>query len=218
MKEILWAILAYIVSRPAIAAWIIRRAKRTAYVHITSRDGKRAYMNRWWFFNPNKDGDNNPITPRWPSLPSIRVHEILRPDDDKHLHSHPWQARTIVLKGWYAEERESDPHVECYREAGYTGTIRPELFHRITDVSKQGQMEPNGRGKWAPAETCTTLFFTWGKAGEWGFKVGERTVPWREYLAQQERCCFQPGNLVDDPAPGAPHGTRCTVCGTTYPF
>lgn len=26
------------------------------------------------------------------------------------------------------------------------------------------------------------MFFTWGESQGWGFKVGGRIVPWREYL------------------------------------
>ena len=30
----------------------------------------------------------------------------------------------------------------------------------------------------------STLFFTWGQSQGWGFKVGDRVVPWREYLGE----------------------------------
>lgn len=38
--------LAWLLSRPTVADWLIRRAMRTPYIHI---DG---YMSRWWLFNP----------------------------------------------------------------------------------------------------------------------------------------------------------------------
>lgn len=218
MKQILWAILAWIVSRRPIAALIIRIAKRTPYTHITGRNDTDVYMRRWWLFNPHsRDAAGAKQPPRWPWLPSIRVHEILRPDDDKHLHDHPFDARTIVLKGWYAEERESDPHVECYRERGYTGPITVGMFHRITDVSREGEYDTPD---WDVMEVCTTLFITFGQEAEdWGFKVAGRKVPWQEYLySPNYRCQRKLGKTCDwADAPTGP-GSVCRTCGETCPF
>lgn len=146
------------------------------------------YMGRWWLFNPYPaPGDY--ARKGWRDwLPSIRIHHIMRPDTDRHLHDHPWNARTIVLHGWYAEERYSDlwdkaererfiqkrgPAAvalllrERLRQRGYTGRLLFGEYHRISAVS-------NG-GVW-------TMFITWRKRGTWGFDVEGTKVPWREYL------------------------------------
>lgn len=183
MREIIWRGIARIVSRPAVSAWIIRRAMRTPYCPITSRDGSEIYMDRWWLFNPyTKDatGSAGPARRSW--LPSVRVHHIMRADDDGALHDHPWNARTIVMRGWYREERPAeDAMLEMptgwtlvsfrelhHRIAGYTGRVLFNSYHRISEVSPGG---------------VYTLWFTWKYRGTWGFMVDGHKVPWRKYLA-----------------------------------
>jgi hypothetical protein len=184
MLEFIWRGIARIVSRPAVADWIICRAQRTPYYPITSRDGSETYMDRWWLFNPySKDDAGNAGPPRWNWLPSIRVHHIMRADDDGAMHDHPWNARTIVLRGWYREERPltfnpatSSPDVvkssgewrdQWSRIAGYTGRVLFAQYHRISEVSPGG---------------VYTLWFTWKYRGTWGFLVDGKKVPWREHL------------------------------------
>lgn len=183
MREFLWRLVARIVCIPAVTSWLIRRAQRTPYAPITGPDGT-VYMDRWWLFNPYKamsDGEGK----RWSGLPSVRIHHIQREDSDRHLHDHPWNARTIVLRGHYLEERyfdyRSEPQgwVDFYpgeggkwfdlykRARGYTGRLLFGQFHRIKRVSDGG---------------VWTLFITWESQGTWGFDVEGNKVPWREYL------------------------------------
>lgn len=173
MREFIWRLIARIVSRPSVAVWLIARSLRTPYTHITSADGQDVYMGRWWLFNPyTKDADDNEI-PRYKWLPSIRIHHIRRADTDRHLHDHPWNARTIVLGPWYIEERppmaDNDffERDEFVRDAGYTGRLLFGQYHRISEVSPGG---------------VWTLFFTWRYLGTWGFDVDGKKVPYREYL------------------------------------
>lgn len=39
----------------------------------------------------------------WTPLFSIYLHNILKSDEDKHLHSHPWDYTSIILRGGYTE-------------------------------------------------------------------------------------------------------------------
>lgn len=173
MKASLWRIAAFIVSRRPVANYLIRRAQRTPYYAITGRSSDDLYMARWWLLNPyRKDADGNQIPARWRWLPSVRVHHIVRPDDDAHEHNHPWHARSIILRGGYLEERREEYRGARLRLRGYTQAIAPSVCHRITEVSAGG---------------AYTLFFTWGESQGWGFKVGGRIVPWREYLG--DRAC-----------------------------
>lgn len=179
-----WRALAWIVSRRPVARWLIARSRRTPYTPITSRDGSEIYMARHWLFNGYAKDSDDVEAARWPWLPSIRVHHILRADDDGHMHSHPWDARTIVLDGWYREERPAvdgmriSEDVEFRRAVdglrivrtrsrGYTGPVTYEMVHRISEVSPGG---------------VYTLWFTWKYQGTWGFLVDGKIVPWREYL------------------------------------
>lgn len=174
ISEFLWRLVALIVSRPAVVRWLIQRAKRTPYYHITGPDDS-VYMERYWLFNPYPA--HRPDARRWQFPISIRLHCIRREDQDRHLHDHPWNARTIILDGWYIEDREcvSDLYgLDSYlkiRTQGSTATLMHGEFHRISHV-------PVG-GVW-------TMFITGRKRGSWGFKVDGNKVPWREYLGIQE--------------------------------
>lgn len=183
-----WRFLAWLVTREKVFVWLLRRAFRTPYSHITNADGSDVYMRRFWLFNPygSESGERlegSDAAPRrswWREvLPSVRIHHIKRADQDRHLHSHPWNARTIILKGWYEEERYLDetPRGTAWRQlrgqdrrdlglppasgllvntehhvrvAGYTGRLLFKQYHRITKV-------PND-GVW-------TMFITWRKRG-----------------------------------------------------
>jgi hypothetical protein len=186
IREALWRIVAFIVTRPAITAWLICRAQRTPYRHIHGPDGS-LYMGRWWLFNPYPIEGQPDMRAKWlQRLPSARIHHIVRPDSDRHLHDHPWNARTIVLRNWYKERRicsyveggrlvmESDGKVrhEFTRERGYTGQLLFGEYHRISEVAPGGVF---------------TLFITWEKLGTWGFLVDGNKVPWREYLGIAEK-------------------------------
>lgn len=169
VSNALWSCFAWVVSRQPIADWLIERAKRTPYFHL---DG---YMDRWWLFNGY---GNDPSTPekqrqqkRISWLPSVRIHHILREDYARDMHDHPWNARTIILKGDYSEERlvherRGDSVVEYEREKGDTATLKFGEYHNITRVSEGGVF---------------TMFFTYKYMGTWGFYVNGKKVPHKLY-------------------------------------
>lgn len=191
MREALWRLVASILTRPAVTARLVAYAHKHPYSHIGSADGADVYMYRHWVFNPyGKDATGEPTPARWSWLPSVRLHRIMRPDADQHLHSHPWNARTIILEGWYKEQRPAEGNeldllygraianewdhsylgglrLDYRRLHGYTGRLLYGQYHRITQVSDDGVL---------------TLFFTWRKRGSGGFMVDGVKVPWREYL------------------------------------
>lgn len=179
MRNKLWSIIARQLARPAVASWLIERSKRTPYFHIQGDDGS-PYMDRFWLFNPY---DRETGKPRWaPLIPwSIRIHHIRREDRDEHMHDHPWNARTIILKGTYLEEMPYGP--EDHRPEGaicavwrYPGDTKSILFghyHRISRV-------PNPDG-------CYTLFISGKYQGTWGFLVDGVKIKWREYLEARKR-------------------------------
>lgn len=199
LSNLAWRAVASIAPRPRVFLWLLKRAVRTPYAPITSQDGTQIYMQRWWLFNPYKRGADAEQTPaRWPWLPSVRLHHIRVPDADRHLHDHPWNARTIVLAGWYNEERpfRALTHREAlspdgvrqtpdgtlalfHRKPSYTGRLLYAQYHRIAQVAEGGVF---------------TLFITWRKRGEWGFAVDGKKVPWQQYVAvrQTEAAAQQP--------------------------
>lgn len=207
MKEFLWKQLARFLAKPRIAEALIRYAKRTPYMHLPSNEDP-SYMERYWVFNPY---DRTTNKPRWGLLcpVSIRVHHIKREDLDRALHDHPWDARTIILRGWYeekrllvGEDRQRMIDQQCdaiskllealdpgkaevceyfTRQPGDTAALRFGEYHTITEVSEGG---------------VYTLFFSSSWKGVWGFLVNGVKVPWREYLGLPAK-----GDLSDAVAP-----------------
>lgn len=169
MKNLLWFLLAKLLAKPCIANWLIRRAQKTPYMHILSPSGDTVYMWRWWLFNPYNRKTNKP---RWSWVPfSIRVHHIARPDYDEHCHDHPWDARTIILRGGYTEKRLLTSKVEATehltRFPGDTAALEHGQYHSITEVMPGG---------------AVTLFITWKYQGTWGYLVDGVKIYWKTYL------------------------------------
>lgn len=177
--NLIWNLIARVLAKPRTVERLIARAKRTPYTHIRGPNGS-VYMERYWLFNPYPP-ESSGKRPWWKFPISIRLHRIMRPDGDRHLHDHPWNARTIILRGGYNEvRREVEPgrgtswidgdyvdEVEYYRRAGDTATLKFGEFHRIIWVSDGG---------------VWTLFITGKYRGTWGFNVDGIKVQWRKYL------------------------------------
>ncbi|MCD6006859.1 hypothetical protein [Halomonas sp. IOP_31] len=167
MRNLIWKILARLLAWPPIAQRLIARSQRTPYFAIVKDD--LVYMDRWWLFNPYNYETRQPKH-HWCPI-SIRVHHIQQPDDDRHLHDHPWNARTIILKGYYFEETPKQFKTLVKRGAGDTARIGFGQFHRIHTVSPGG---------------VYTLFISGKHRGAWGFLVDGAKVPWRKYLGIKE--------------------------------
>lgn len=166
----IWKLIARICAIPAVADWIIKRSFRTPYSHITDPKSGDMYMGRWWLFNPYP-GPEEQRKNRFPL--SIRVNWIRRPDSDRNLHDHPWNARTIILKGGYVERRlEGNGTVHVYKRLpGDTAKINFGQYHKIESL-----IEP--LGTW-------TIFITGKHRGTWGFLVDGAKVQWRKYLNKE---------------------------------
>lgn len=182
-----WRMIAWILSRPSVANWLIERAKETPYLHI-EKDGD-VYMERYWVFNPYRRGPDKQERSKYPWFPwNIRIHLIRRPDLDRHMHDHPWNARTIILKGGYVEKRLvgrlsvrnprtgetliDEEHVKTFtRPTGATAKIGFGMYHKITHIQ--------AGGAW-------TLFISGPYQGTWGFLVDGVKVQWRKYLGLEK--------------------------------
>lgn len=150
----MWKLLAKFCAIPWIANAIINYSKKEPYLHIGG------YMNRWWVFNPY---ELDHTKSRWGLPFSIRVHHILREDLGRDQHDHPWNARTIILKGWYIENRMG---YRVTRNKGDTASLKATDYHHIEQVSPGG---------------VYTLFFTGPYKHTWGFLVNGTKVPHNEY-------------------------------------
>lgn len=91
----------------------------------------------------------------------VMLHRILRPDPDRHLHDHPWDFLSLVLRGWYQEQRGRRIHTRRW-----WNFCRAEGAHKITVVSPD----------------CITLVFTGRKRRDWGFHTPTGWVHWKSYI------------------------------------
>lgn len=102
------------------------------------------------------------------------LHCFLRSDDDRALHDHPASSISIGLSGTAVEHTIAAGGVHRRRTL-VTGQLRlrsASFAHRI-------EIEP-GQAYW-------TLFVFWRKTRTWGFHCKGGWVPWREFVASDDR-------------------------------
>lgn len=118
------------------------------------------YMRRWWIL-PRNEGCN------------VYLHEILRSDDDRAGHDHPWGNTSYVIEGGYDEvtywrNRPWEVMATHRRTAGSTVRREAEDTHRL--------IVPEG-GR------AVSLFMTGPKSRDWGFWCpnGRGWVHWKDF-------------------------------------
>ncbi len=131
--------------------------------------GARPYLRRWYIIRLSKRG-----------LGNVYLHHILRSDDDRALHDHPWWNVSIVLRGGYWEwmpawvetdlpgilaRAESDLRV--WRGPGSIVFRRATAAHRLE--------LPFGKTAW-------TLFITGKNVRSWGFHCTQGWKHWRAFI------------------------------------
>lgn len=111
---------------------------------------ERPYLRRWWLVPRNE-------------YSNIYLHNIVRDDDDRALHDHPWDSTSIILSG---ELREILPDGERVLRPGSITSRDATSLHRLELVDGP----------------VWTLFITGPKVREWGFMCPDRGwVHWREF-------------------------------------
>ena len=102
---------------------------------------------------------------------NIFLHYIPQPDSDRDPHDHPWDFRSLLLRGGYDEDvymRIPPKHVNVtnYRRAPALGKREAETIHQITRV----------------LPGTFTLLLTGPYRRQWGFLTDEGWVHWKKYL------------------------------------
>lgn len=125
---------------------------------ICGRDGT-LYMRRWRLLG--KDG----ILGR-----NLMVHRIVRPDEDRAPHDHPWSFVSLVLRGGYLEQRQNSSGSVWWvrwRRPGSIAWRRATDLHRIHTIG--------GPEAW-------TLVATGPRVRSWGFQTVNGWVDHRAYF------------------------------------
>lgn len=180
--------------------WLINRAKRTPYFHLpgymerywlvpynavitrTLHDVRPIIVNGTVVGESNVsrlvvDG-TGPVNPwRRPFARLLqkmgiaaRIHHILRSDQGRDPHDHPWPFVTIILRGSYYEHRFD-------RDGRWAGTKWHGAGSVLFRCAKDFHMLELPQGK-----TAWTLFITGPKQQTWGFKplIGPK-IPYHQY-------------------------------------
>lgn len=115
------------------------------------------YIRRWWVIPRN----------RWAN---IYLHQIMRDDDDRALHDHPWDNVSIVLDGpGYLEVK---PSAVVARHRGSIVLRRAEAAHRLV-------LFRDASG--APVPTWS-LFVTGRLRRSWGFHCPKEWRHWKKFV------------------------------------
>lgn len=101
------------------------------------------YMNRWRFIHRKHFG--------------IRVHQIVRDDDDRALHDHPFDFVSVILRGGYIEQT-ADGKKTKYKPG--------QILFRSASALHRLDLNRNERGEVIPA---WTLVFRGPVLRRWGF-------------------------------------------------
>lgn len=149
------------------------------------------------------DAPGRPYLERWFAIPrnrlfNIYLHRVLRSDDDRALHDHPWVNASVILRTGYfellpleqtPEGRSLGPFRMIRRRVGEIVLRGPRTAHRLVTRSDCDDFYR----RWRPAET---LFLTGPKLRTWGFwctgrdRLGAREegdawprfVPWKDFV------------------------------------
>lgn len=128
------------------------------------------------YLNPFREPDvyiggrDNPYLKRWYVIPrnkrfNVYLHNMVRDDEDRALHDHPWPSLSVCLRGKLIEEmpgkvfRTIRPGRIVYRHA--------EFAHRLI----------------VPTGSAWTLFMTGRTVRQWGFICPKGWVHWRDFTS-----------------------------------
>ena len=147
-----------------LAEKLLNRALLTPYTHL---DG---YMLRWWLvpYSNTADGEGcGPVSWRRPIAKllqffgiAVRIHVIIRSDDARAMHNHPWWFVSLILQGGYLEYRPLYTNGRYYGNSSKHYSAGSIIFRRARDVHRLHLF---------PKQSVLTLFITGPRKKSWGF-------------------------------------------------
>jgi hypothetical protein len=122
---------------------------------------------------------DDPYLKRWHLVPrnkfsNVYLHEILKDDDDRALHDHPWDFQSIILRGSYIEYCVIVPGDEPHHRIFHRGDLN---FHRAEHAHRLQVL----------AGPVVTLVFTGPSRREWGFQCPKGWRHWREFCDDRDQ-------------------------------
>jgi hypothetical protein len=86
---------------------------------------------------------------------ALYIHKIYRADKDKHLHTHPWNFASVILKGSYIEESDDGFYQKVPGTFSFAGR---HFCHKISQIV---------------SGPVISLFFVYGKYKPWYYSLGK---------------------------------------------
>ncbi len=152
-----------------VPAWLLKRliADHKATVQSRKHDVRipfdptvAPYMLRWWKIKRN-------------AFFNIYYHRVLRSDDDRALHDHPWWNFSIILAGSYFEHCINDGGVNVKTRYD-AGAVR---FRRAGTFAHRLELERYDKSVFTVGEKPVhTIFITGPVLRRWGFHHPEQWV------------------------------------------
>lgn len=99
----------------------------------------------------------------------VYIHGIYQPDHDQHLHDHPWDIWTMILKGSYIEEYWDDKvqmSISNVRKRFNVSYRKSKDFHKIDNLM---------------TKKVFTLAIVGKRKREWGYKTEDGWVDNKTY-------------------------------------
>lgn len=146
-----------------VQAWAC--AKMQGAPDFVIGDAANPYLRRWWIVPRNRQCN-------------VYLHEILRSDDDRALHDHPWDNTSFLIEGEYTEIAPVFPGT--YSGPGRAGDQLRETVRRAGDVVSRSATDSHrlivpGGGR------AVSLFMTGPNLREWGFWCAKGWVHWKDF-------------------------------------
>ena len=132
-------------------------------------DGKRRWGILQKYEIPDLLNPDDIYLTRWRIIQTpwfgMYLHLIWRADNDRHLHNHPWNFMSIILRGGYLELTEIGNR---RWRPGSMHRMGANHFHAIKSLDR---------------EPTVTLVFVGKKKQDWGYKTDRGFTPQAQYHA-----------------------------------
>ena len=107
---------------------------------------------------------------------ALYIHHILKSDEERDMHDHPWDFSSLILQGAYFETWKMSPDFKVRRnDSHYRGDVikhKAEDVHKITLLTKD----------------VWTLVLTSGRDREWGYRLIDNTwIDQRSYRSLKNK-------------------------------
>lgn len=161
---------------------VCNRVMRSRPPDVVIGDPDHPYLLRWWVWKRNK----------WLNL---YLHRILRSDDDRALHDHPWVNMSYIVEGEYNEVtffagQAWSAHLERTRRRQGSFKFRlPTSLHRLELIDKIKVLEGSDKLT-SESKPCTTLFLTGPRVRIWGFSCLRGWVKWTDFTQKTPEGTF----------------------------